>query len=107
MNFYLASLEAKNGLAGVSGKIVPEKEREYVKSIMDNVAAIIDNDTISATGRNLGSFNALFQSMRGAFKVHLMGKLSDEIPDDDAFMSGVVSLLNTWRCFFCRHTQPY
>ena len=84
MNFYLACLEAKNGLAGLSGKIVSEKAKEYVKSIMDHVAAITDNDTISATGRNLGSVNALFQSMRRAFKVPRMGKLSDEIPDDDS-----------------------
>ena len=34
MNFYLACLEAKNGLAGLSEKIVSEKAKEYVKSIM-------------------------------------------------------------------------
>ena len=84
MNFYLACLEAKNRLAGLSGKIVSEKAKEYVKSIMDHVAAITDNDTISATGRNLGSVNALFQSMRRAFKAPRMGKMSDEIPDDDS-----------------------
>ncbi len=84
MNFYLACMEAKNGLAGLSGKIVSERAKGYVKSIMDTVAAITDNDTISATRRNLGSVNALFQSMRRAFKVPRMGKLSDEIPDDDS-----------------------
>ena len=82
MNFYLACLEAKNGLTGLSGKIVSGKAKEYVKSIMDTVAAITDNYSISATGRNLGSVNALFQSMRRAFKVPRVGKLSDEIPDD-------------------------
>ena len=82
MNFYLACLEAKNGLTGLSGKIVSGKAKEYVKSIMDTVAAITDNHSISATGRNLGSVNALFQSMRRAFKVPRVGKLSDEIPDD-------------------------
>lgn len=49
---------------------------------MDTVAAITDNHSISATGRNLGSVNALFQSMRRAFKVPRVGKLSDEIADD-------------------------
>ncbi len=84
MNFYLACMEAKNSLAVLSGKIVSEKGKEYIKFINETLAAIIDNDAIRTTGKNLGSVNALFQSMRRAFKVPCKGKLSDELPDDDS-----------------------
>ena len=100
MNFYLACLEAKNGLAGLSGKIVSEKAKEYVKSIMDHVAAITDNDTISATGRNLGSVNALLQYMRRAFKMPRMGNLSDEIRDDDSIHDRCSLIIEHMEVFF-------
>lgn len=83
LNFYMACKEAMNRLNLLSEKIQSEDAKRYISSIECMVKKITDNPEINATGRKLGSVNALFQSLRRMFRVPDKGKLSDEMDTSD------------------------
>ena len=83
LNFYMACKEAMNRLNLLSEKIQSEDAKRYISSIECVMKKITDNPEINATGRKLGSVNALFQSLRRMFRVPDKGKLSDEMDTSD------------------------
>jgi len=84
LNFFTACREAGKKLSDLSGKIMMEKSKALLESIMNEIERITGNHEITKIAGMLSGVNMLFQKIRSAFKLPEKGSLSDDIPDDDS-----------------------